>query len=418
MKKNGLFLTFLAAGFVSAVYLASCSQPVFPSGSMNYNEWDPGNQGHFSIVPRLNYLRQNAQDGGVYDVWVKSDEALQATQIIHFPGRQNVTIQIQSYGGTRRILSLDSDSAMFQVQGDTTLILYDIFLQGHGSNNHALLVVNQNSTLKMDNDSVIRGNYGKGVLVNGGVLTLSSNAAITAGGSEGVHVIKGRVCINDTAQIYNNVSGIIASDSIITMRNSAAIRNNHTRGGISISGASARLLMFKNAQIHNNTFAGQIRGAGGVYAKNYSRIYMYENASIHSNHNYSYLGGGGVKLLGSSALNMHGNDVNIRNNRSVSQGAGVLAAGSHVNISAGTIYGSSSTWSPGPNSNWNTSGINPPARHALHLISSWMSILSTARTGEYFPCSNGPGTFNPNPTVRLSSCTTITVSTNGTSVLW
>ena len=404
-------LVFAAAIMIVSVLFASCSKPGFPYGSSEHGgSGIPGVNGYPTVAQQLAYWQQNAYSGGSFVVVARADEVLYYTKTIHYLNRPNVTITIRSYDNTRRILSLNGNKTMFLVQGLNTLILENILLQGHGSNYHSLVVVNQGSELVMKDNSVIRGNRGRGVFVNGGVFTMKDNASITANLSEGVQAHMGmlvvsRVYMYDNAQIYNNVGGMSAVDSILTMRNYAEIHSNRQNGGVTLSGVNARLFMHDEASISNNVFYG-VRGAGGVFAQNNARIYMYEDASISDNFSNSVQGGGGVTLFGAASLNMHGDDIKIGRNMSFrSPGGGVWMNSGTLNISGGRIYGNDFLGSV----NGNNNSAFPNNHHALHITGSGI-----ARTVTY----DGSGNFSAPGANMLSTDGSIIVWGNGSNVIW
>lgn len=399
MNKIRFFVPFLTvASMAITIALTSCSNPVTPDGTtlgMGSGQTPGEDNGNtpYSIIGELALLRQNAQSGTSHEILVRNNEQFESTQVIHFPDRQDITVTIRSSDNTRRILSVSGSHTMFQVQGhNITLVLENITLQGHYGNQNSLVIVNQGSTLKMETDSIIRGNHGRGVSVNGGTFIMNNNASVTANLGEGVHVgLNGRVYMNDNARIHNNSAGVIAMHSILTMNDNAAIHHNHSigdglrAGGVFLSGPASRLFMYDFAQIHNNTATGGYRSAGGVLATNFGRIYMYGNASINYNLLDSSTGSGGVTLVG-GVLNMFNADVQVINNASggpprMNAGVWVGNSPSEFNISGGTI-----------STNWFI---------ALYVISS--GSLPIAREGVYIPSGgSAPGTLGP-PFINLTT---------------
>ena len=401
--------------FALFVILASCSLPGAPAGSMySFGEIpgeDDGNRPP-TVVQQLALLQQTAQSGSSHVVYARNNEIIQTTQIIYYTGLQDITITIQSYGNNRHMLSLAGNRAMFQVQGhNVTLVLQNIILQGHHENNYSLVIINHGGMLKMNNGSVIRGNYGRGVSVIGGSLSMTGNASVSANLNEGVQVNMGSVSMHNTAQIYGNSGGgVLLTYSILTMRDSSAINNNQRVGGVTMTGGASRLFMHGNAAIHNNNSFGRNMGGGGVTAQQGSRIYMYENATIRHNRNDNGTGGGGIFLL-LSHLNMHGDGIQVRNNQSLSRysGGGVWmsGAGSSLNISGGLISGMGC-----PNTNF------AHGTHQAMYISKEWGNSSVARSGSYTPSGGStPGVFTPGP-ARASSDFIIQVSGNGSSGTW
>ena len=343
IRHFGLFFAVLA------VILTSCHVPGAPGGyTFGYAELpdSPAND-ESSVVNQLARLQQSAMANGFYYINAKNDETIYSTQLISFSDRQNITVTIQSYGNVRRTLSTGVDGAMFQVQNyNVRLILKDIVLQGQIGNKNPMVIVNNNATLEMYEDSVIRGNSGHGVSVNGGVFNMKSNASVTTISTEAVSASNGgRVYMFGTAEIHHNSGGVFLSDSVLTMNGNAQIHHNQFSGGVFLTGAAAGLFMHGDSSIrlNRNTRPGGI--AGGVTAQQNSQIFMYENAAILSNINFSLAGGGGVKLLSGASLNMHSDGVQISLNQAFnSDGGGVWMQDSVLNISGGSIHTNWGNW--------------------------------------------------------------------------
>ena len=267
MRKTGLILTL-------AVLLASCSNPASsddPYGDRNLSSYvqAAGN----TVIEQLAWVQANAAAGGIYNIWARGDETFHDTQVIQYLDRPNVTVRIQSYGDTRRTLTLNGNGEMFLVKNhNVTLILQNIVLHGAGSNFRPLVLVNRRAGLVMLNDSVIRGNtkprwfsvdtgHVGNVIVDGGVLTMRGNAAITSSAmllSNGLLAqASGRVYMYDTALIYGNFNGVIIRDSTLTMRGNSEIRNNLGIGVMFESPAvDSRLIMRDNTVIRDNHGGG------------------------------------------------------------------------------------------------------------------------------------------------------------------
>ena len=412
----GAIFAFAAAVMILSIVFTSCSNPDDPTQENNNNSGLHNVPTGYTVAEQLACLRRNARSNGVYNVWVRSDETLYYTKIIRYLDRHNITVRIQSYGNIRRTLSISGNRSMFQVQHSKTLILQNIVLQGHGSNQHALVNVSHGAALQMNNNSVIRGNLASGVGINGGVFTMRGNTSVNGNMAEGVLLnYNSRAYMYDTAQIHDNHAGVGIWSSTLTMRGDAAIHNNHVNGGVWLADRGvwpdygpSFLFMHGNATIRNNTALGGFFRAGGVSMLQTSHLYMYENASILNNISHADWGGGGGVLVDgmNSTLNMHGDNVRISGNTSaVTSGGGVrVLSNSQLNISGGLISGSNG----GVNANMGIGG-----NHAVCL--GWGS---TARTGHYTPNPNSskPGTFIEDVFPRLSSDTT--VSRIGGVVTW
>ena len=394
IRHFGLFFVVLA------VILISCHVPGAPGGDTFREAEQPEtpeipDNNENSVVNQLARLQQTALDNGDYYIDAKSDETIYLTQLISFLGRQDITVTIQSYGKIRRVLSTGSDVTMFQVQNNNVrLILRNIILQGHIGNNNPMVIVNPDATLEMNNDSVIRGNSGHGVSVNGGVFYMKGNASVTAISTEGVYANNGSsINMYGDAQIHHNSGGLFLEDSTLTMNENARVHNNQKNGGVFLTGAAAGLFMHGDSLIqYNRIFGTSGFNAGGVTAQQGSSIFMYGNARMHDNRNYSISGGGGaVTLLSGASLNMHSDGVRIggQNFSDNSGGGGVWMQDSILKISGGSISGN-----PGATFSNRTLHLQGPGNFA------W--------AGTYIL-----GVFTPVGPSRPSSITDILVSSNG-----
>ena len=336
-----LFSVLAAAAVALAVALVSCSIPTSPDGDGTLL-YEGGIRIARPVVEQLAYIQQTAVSNTQRTVYAYSDERIHATQLIYYAGRNNIQITIRSVG-EMRVLSLAGNHTMFDVQGDNTLILENIILQGHYRNNNPLLMVNQGAEVTMRYYSEIRGNSGHGVLVNGGNFTMGWNTLITGNSSKGIYANGGEILIDGFARVYRNSGGVSLTNATLEMGEVSEISFNNYSGGVFMTGTGAQLTMRVDSRISNNTSRGGVLGAGGVLAMGGSEINMI-GGNISNNINMSTRGGGGVTLH-NSKLYMLGETVSesvqIYSNRTNNLfGGGVwLEHSSNLNIFYGRIGG-------------------------------------------------------------------------------
>ena len=394
MKKISFFGLVIVAFMAMAIFIVSCSQPLFPQGS-NYppegGGGNPGNEGgdipgwntdgsgpcgRMTVAEQLEWLRNNAAAGTEWNVWAWMEpyETIYVMQDIHGVGGPgtDIIVNLSTFTGyNRRKLALGASGSMrmLNVQGDNTLILENIVLQGRFSNFESLVAVHA-GTLEKRSNSKIRENGGPigGAAVSitaGASFTMSGNALITEIFPTAVVVTTDSVLeMRDTASITHdrneaNYHGVrLENNSTLIMRNSTHI-SGHRQGGLLSSMSTIR--MYDSAEIMYNNASGspfnwnvyltdsdlimrgnvQIRDSdtGGVHLRR-SRLCMHNTARIHSNNDEGVRAlesstvnmyntarihsnnGGGVRALGSSTINMR-NDASIDDNGDPTSGIGI-----------------------------------------------------------------------------------------------
>ena len=369
MKKIGFFGLVLA--FIAmAIFIVSCSQPLFPDGSTHRPppdedeyEWDgediPGwndPDNRKNVAAQLAWLRTDplAVSGTHWNVWaweIAPYEAIYDETIEGYNGAA-ITVNLLTYSGyeglpNRRTLVLGGtalNSSMLNVQNGSRLYLGNIILQGR-SNNHSNLVIvsgagpgGVGSGLEKRSYSVIRGNTGDlsgsfGVDARAGTyFTMRGNSRIT-GNHNGVIVTGARFNMMFGASITSNSTwGVVLQDSsTLTMSNSAHISGHAYEGLLS---NNSRIYMYNNAQIRHNANIAQALAQSGATLNNSSVLIMRNNAGIHSNsigihlnnsdlfmyeyaaiHNNAY---NGVRGNNDSSINMYDNaSIHSNNNGGV-----------------------------------------------------------------------------------------------------
>ena len=175
-----------------------------------------------NLANRLDWVRDNAQDGGRYLIEISGHEVLGPHVL---PTGRNLTITLRGIGAMRTV-NLTASGSLFVVGSGVTLVLdNNVTLEGRNSavhgfnNNNHLIRVNDGGTLVMNAGSRLTGNtninsgsayLGGGVHVNsGGVFYMhggeisgnSSNWGTTSGG---VHVASGGTFRMSGGVIYGN----------------------------------------------------------------------------------------------------------------------------------------------------------------------------------------------------------------------
>jgi hypothetical protein len=276
MRKNIILVIILLAECLTVIQAQESGEGISVPGA--------------SLTEKLTWLQRSADSHNTYLVEVKANENI-APYTFEYSGAINITVVIKG-DGTNRIIRLQSHGTMFTVYPSVTFVLNEnITLQGHSSNNNAMINVN-GGTLIMNAGGTITGNTsaasGGGVLItNGGTFimnggTISGNTAKQNGG--GIDVNNGSFFMNG-GTISGNTAG----------------RNG---GGVGVNGGQT--FTMRDGNITDNTAREH---AGGVY------LYF----PSHSNGSFTKTGG---TITGYSSGQTNGN--------AVKDDAGALARRGHA----------------------------------------------------------------------------------------
>ena len=199
------FVVFIVLGLACATS-SDIPAPPPPSGPQLDGEI-PAEAG-ISLVERLNWLQNNAQNNTKYTLEINADEIITQQQFL-FRDRNNITIILKGIGANH-ILSLSNTvtNSMFTVVVSNTLILENITLRGHSSTTEALIVVP--GKLIMNSGATITGNDACGVEVYTlgkmiGKFEMNSGATITGNNSPGV-TVRGAFIMNGGTISNNTVT--------------------------------------------------------------------------------------------------------------------------------------------------------------------------------------------------------------------
>ena len=373
MRKTAFFFAaiFISTMVIFAVFLTSCSIPVFPDGSWGVDGAGSRIPGR-NVIEQLQWLQENAQTGGNYLVLARENEPRIPGNNnfgISYQGRKNITVTIRSSANIpRQTLWLLGCGVMLNVGHTNTLILENINLQVAESSVQVYPIVEvYGGTLQMTNSAISGNDAGRGVDLTEGVLSMGKGAVIHSNKDGGVLAWRdSRIYMYENAAVRNNFAGLthimgfaggglsLHYNSILTMRDSAVIYANHSGAG------------------------------GGILLHNNSHAFMYDNAAIRDN--LVTGGGGGVFTWLNSTLNMHGDNVRISSNRTLlaaylptSLGGGVFLGfpTDILNISGGTIYGADA-----PASIANSAGL----ASSLFVYHGFVRVGSYSDSGGFIPC--------------------------------
>jgi len=211
-----------------------------------------------NVAEKLQFIAGQSRDNVEYRVMVRENETVYPQTVRSMGNNVTVTLRSASSGNVRT-LSLGGNGSMLTVSGGVTLKLENIVLQGHGSNNSALVLVGQGGKLILNSNSKITMNTntssqkGGGVYVNGGILEMN----------EGCEIIGNRATSN------GNGGGI----------------NVENNGSIAIYGGI----------ISENRAEGSLPAGGGIFIEDNSTVTMMGGTI---SKNYCSYGGGGIWVRG------------------------------------------------------------------------------------------------------------------------
>jgi hypothetical protein len=335
-----------------------------------------------------------------YTINVTSDFTVAGHTTNTFGNANGITITLQ---GTGRTLTLSDNGNMLRIASNQNIILSDITLQGHGSNNASLVYVVNDGTFTM-NGGVISGNssyqgggvYASGTFtMNGGEIsgnTSSSNVPSSDGGgvyASGTFTMNGGKISSNTAG-YGDGGGVCVDYSTFTM-NGGEISGNTSYfggGGVCIRGNFSQVN--DPSVFHGGTFimnGGEISGNTSTYGGggvNISAVGNEVDRSFVFAYGATFIMNGGV-ISGNTASS----------NFLSSPGGGVYSAG-YFYLVSGTIYGSNA--SPASLRNTASSGSalyvyngvgSPTPQRGVFNGDSWVSFGNLSTTDNTIRVVNG-----------------------------
>jgi uncharacterized repeat protein (TIGR02543 family) len=324
----------------------------------------PGLSSDLSLAQALEWVANNAEEGGAYTITLKNNESI-APKTLSYSGK-NVSITLN--GGTaERIVSLTSTGSLFTIGSGVTLTLgSNVTLQGRNSNSASLVRVNDGGALTMKNGSKVSGNTSSS---SGGV-DVSSNGTFTMSGGEisgntasnfgggvrvsGTFTLSGGEISGNTARYGGGVD--VPSSGTFTLSGGAISGNTASTygGGVDVSGGTFTL---SGGEISGNSASASYAAGGGVYVSS-SGTFTLSGGEISGN---TAPQGGGV-YVGDGTFTQNGGEISgnsasygggvysggtftqsggmISSNSTSSSGGGVYVDGMFIKQSGGIIYGS------------------------------------------------------------------------------
>jgi hypothetical protein len=202
----------------------------------------------------------------------------------------NITGVKVSIRGEGQTLTLSSNGNMVRIASNQILILRDLTLYGHGSNNNSLVYVSgTNATFTM----------------NGGKITGNTSSYSS----------------NDGGGVY------VASSGTFTMEGGEITGNTSSGGGVHVSGTNATFTM-SGGEISGNTSSSY--GGGGVRVSGTNATFTMSGGEISGNtssSSSSYSNGGGGVYVGSGTFTMSGGEISGNTSSSSSSSTNGGAAG-------------------------------------------------------------------------------------------
>ena len=242
-----------------------------------------------TLAEKLQWVKDNAVSNTTYTIEVNVAEEIDP-HTLSYTGRSNITVILWGSVG-EKVVSLSQNGSLFTIGTDVTLVLdRNITLQGR-SNNTALVSVSSGGELVMNTGAKISGNtssyqYGGGVHINGGTLTISggeisgNTSSYYYGG--GVYVVSGTLTMAG-GEISGNtgIGGVyIASDGTFTMAGGEISGNT----GTGVYFVSDGTFTMAGGEISGNTGPGVFIGSDGTFTM--------AGGEISGNNSHSYNGGG------------------------------------------------------------------------------------------------------------------------------
>jgi len=284
-----------------------------------------------SLKDKLDWLKEEAIDGGYYDVPVGEGEFLTPEDGDLYFGGKAVTINLIDEMNQGKIIKLNGIGSLFTVGDGVNLKLdSNITLEGNSDNNSSLIEIRSGGIFEMKTKSKIINNtnnnddnnwkaagvqiYKNGKFtMNGG--EISGNTTVQGGGGvrvEGIFIMNEGKIFNNTA-IRNSGGGVwIAKKGRFTM-NDGEIYGNKALGEDGKSGEGGGVHIYDDdrnvgtfimtgGNIHDNT---SIRGGSGVCL--FYGNFIMSGGKISGNETKIY--GGGVNVSDHATFTMKGGEI-------------------------------------------------------------------------------------------------------------
>jgi len=295
---------------------------LYVSGNITlYAQW----AGIGALAARLEWLRNNTQDGGTYtiDISVYGAVNLLSPLEAELPsGRNNLTIILM--GSTPSTIGLSDYGSLFWVDYGVTLVLdNNVTLQGRNDNIGAMVRVYSGGTLEMNAGSVITGN------VN------TTDSVIDTGGgvsNRGTFYMRGgRISNNSSA----HGGGVVNVDGGLFYMYAGTISNNtatSNAGGVAVWFGNPELDRSSTFNMHGGSISGNTAQFGGGVLAAHGGTFVMHDGDIFENEatGQDNSNGGGVYVIGvifgtgsgTGTFDMRGG--RIFNNAATQAGGGVV----------------------------------------------------------------------------------------------
>ena len=319
------FFGLIAVLTIITVIMVACDTGGGDNGNNNNNNSngeEPNNDKYANAVraqgsnfaEKFDWVKQNAQAGGMYAIELLENVVLDSTQTFSFTPSVSNSVSVarstSNFETTVILMSGDANvvvefslfgmGSIFTVEKNVNLVLHrGISLDGKANNNKALVVVKKDATLTMEPDTVIRNNTnsgdGGGVYIEEGAAFIMNGGAITdcvsKGSGGGVYIYPAGTFIMNGGSIERCSAG--GSDS---SRGGGGVRVDTTFTSPPVRGT----FIMNGGAIFENTIGATALGianTGGGGVSNHGDFTM--NGGVISknditNTNIKYWGGGVV----------------------------------------------------------------------------------------------------------------------------
>jgi hypothetical protein len=305
----------------------------------------------YNLLDKLNWLKKNATSNNFYSIVLDKDEYIGANNL-SYGGSSGITINIIGDDTMRNIYFL-SQGSLFTISSGVTVILENnVTLHGSPTNNKALITIDRNGSLIMNENTSIVGNInnayngGGGVYcygnftMNGGKISNNSTMNFDSSGGGGVFVIG--IFVMNGGEISDNFSardggGISIDNGTFTMNDGIISGNNaNNGGGIYITASFAGTSTMNGGAISGNVSNsnGAFGGGGGVYISNGNFTLNGGKISNNVSNSLGFFGGGAGVFVRSSDFIMKGGEISGNTHT----GSGLLNGGGGIMYDNGDSY--------------------------------------------------------------------------------
>jgi hypothetical protein len=319
-----------AAGYEDSLYTLNLAKGTYPTQNITLRGGGGTAVPGADFSAKLSWLAGNAESNTAYVVEIGADAPI-APQTLSYSGKTGVAVTLKSAGAARAI-SPTENGTLFTVNAGVTLILENITLSGGGTNNAALVRINNNGKLIMKDGAKITNNQNRGVILDGGSFVMdggeiTDNFSDASYGGGGVLVYYGTFIMNGGLIARNKYSNTVGGG-----------------GGVSVTGDGASFTL-NGGKISDNTACWSQSG-GGVLIGNSSAFTMTGgeisgNKVIDDRNGGDGIGGDGGEVAYSSKLfTMLGG---VIKSNSATDGGGVFINSNgefEKTAAGGVIYGS------------------------------------------------------------------------------